>query len=160
MTQIALVLRSNDVYLHFNQPYYYNETYFDELLISTNVLQDKLQDELIQWAYCPSSQIINRKRLKFWDLDRLESQKADNLFKFVEFILKNVKFIQARSAHNNMKAGKNYDKELMNVIENVIGTSLGQVYEATDGLVECEVKRVRILFRVILMELKKSLIKI
>ena len=41
-----------------------------------------------------------------------------------------------------MDAGKNYDKEMMNVIENIIGTRLRQVYEATDGLVECEVKRV------------------
>ena len=93
MTHLALLLRSNQIYLHFNQPPYYNETYFNKLVKSTKTIQDQLQDELSQWDYCPSSKIINHKTVKYWDLDRFELYKEDNLFRFVEFILKNVRII-------------------------------------------------------------------
>ena len=146
MTQIALVLRSNEIYAHFSQLPYYNDTYFDELLKSTKTIQDNLQDERSQWDYCSSSQIINRKLVKYWDLDGFESPKKENLFKFVEFILKNVRFIQARSAKTKMEARLKYDKEIMNVLENIIGTRMDQIYQAVDGLVDCEVNRVKVIF--------------
>ena len=90
LTQLALILRSSDIYSHFGQPSYFNETFFMEIYNLTRKYQDNFHDDLKLWNYCASSQIIDEETLYYWDMANTKKVHKCNLFGFVEFILKNV----------------------------------------------------------------------
>lgn len=94
LTQLALILRSSDIYQHFGQPAYFNETFFMEIVTMTQKYQDRFYDELKLWEYCPSSQIVDKNIIHYWDMANPQITHKTNLFGFVEFILGNVNLIR------------------------------------------------------------------
>lgn len=142
LAQLSLILRSKDVYSYLSKPQYYNDTYFDDMVLLTKGYQDSLNKELGKWKYCPSSKIVSEKIMSYWDVTKVNQVQKADLFTFVEFVIENVINIQARLAHNNMKSGKPYSVELMNVVSNTLEGPFDTVLETIDGLVKCETDRV------------------
>ena len=145
LVQLALILRTNDLYIFMGKTKFFNETYFDNILNITKGYQDKLSDELIMWEYCPSSRVIKEDLLHFWDTSQKNSTKSTNLFGFVEFLIQNVKIIQANKSYHQINEGKYLTNEYLNVISNAYGSPADKILKIIDELTECESNRVKVI---------------
>lgn len=93
LVQSFVILRSMDINNHLSNPQFFSSEDFNANLDQITSYQNKLDEDLSDWTYCPASSIVKENIISYWDIRDIGTVRKTNLFNFVEFIKENVFYI-------------------------------------------------------------------
>jgi len=93
LTKVSLIIRSIDINDNIGETQFYSDNDFLESIEMLLKYQDPIMHDASLWEFCKSSEIVDEKKLAYWDFTGTPKIRYTDLYRFIDFIVENVNFI-------------------------------------------------------------------